>query len=231
MRTMLSTCSSASSSLLQTDLSIQSLRYSASSTALYSELGGRFASVCFTDSCLQLPPKKRPSPLHSISGWESRMRMSHVVPDFCWPTTKKTVVAPTTGRTSSPRARASSLLSAAISASLMAIRLRACRLTLDRRELAAVSRDDFAHRSVSTALLLPGVIVVRSPQSRAQLHAPNSPRAPQRLSSGLRNGAGNGPCGWYAPREAPQSIRVRPTVSLTAPPGLWKRTIEFYQPA
>src|ERR671913_2516856 len=109
--------------------------------------------------------------------------------------TKKTGVFPTTGCTSSPRVRASSLLSAAISASLMAIRLRVCRLTLDHRELAAVSRDDFAHRSVSTALLLPGVIVVRSPQPRAQLHAPNSPRAPQCLSSGLRNGAGNGPAG------------------------------------
>src|SRR5215212_2420013 len=119
-------------------------------------------------------------------------------------------VFPTTGCTYSPRVRASSLLSAAISASLMAIRLRVCRLTLDHRELAAASREDFAHRSVSTALLLPGVIVVTSPQPRAlsseQLHAPNSPRAPQRLSSGLRNGAGNGPRGWYAPRETPLSI-------------------------
>src|SRR5215207_2129340 len=186
MRTMLSTCSSASSSLLQTDLSIQSLRYSASSTALYSELGGRFASVCFTDSCLQLFPKKRPSPLHRISGWESNMRMSHVVPDFCWPTTKKTGVSPTTICTSSPRVRASSLLSAAISASLMAIRLRALLLTLERRELAAVSRDDFAHRSVSTALLRSGVIVLTSPQPRASsstAHAPCSPRTPNSSAS------------------------------------------------
>src|SRR5215204_4407126 len=167
MRRRLSTCSSASSSLLQTDLSIQSLKYSASRKALYSEAGGRLALVCFTDSCLQPLPKKRPSPLHRFSGWESSRRMSHVVPDFCWPTTKKTGVAPRAGRASSPRIRLSSCLSAMVSASLIAICLRACLLKLDRRERAAASRDDLAHRSVSTVLPPPGVIVLRSPQSRA----------------------------------------------------------------
>src|ERR671921_2466385 len=180
MRRRLSTCSSVASSLLQTDLSIQNLRYSASRTALYSEAGGRLALVCFTDSCLQPLPKKRPSPLHRISGWESSMRMSQVVPDFCWPTTKKTDVAPRAGCASSPRNRLSSCLSAMISASLMAICLRACLLNLDRRDRAAASRDDFVHRSVSTVLPPPGVIVLRSPQPRA-LSSTTSRETPLRI--------------------------------------------------
>ena len=45
--------------------------------------GGSFRVRLLYGLRLQPLPKKRPSPLHKISGWESSMRMSHVVPDFC----------------------------------------------------------------------------------------------------------------------------------------------------
>ena len=41
---------------------------------------------------LQPAEKKRPSPLHSTSGWESRIFVSHLVPDLPSPVTKNTGV-------------------------------------------------------------------------------------------------------------------------------------------
>src|SRR5215212_9460747 len=167
MRVRLSRCSAASSFLLQTDRSIQSLRYSASRKALYSELGGLSVSLCFRLFCLQLPPKKRPSPLQSISGCASSIRISQVVPDFWLPTTKNTgeLAVAEAGRSSSPRDRASSLLSAAISASLSASCLRACLLVLERRAPVAASKAALAPLSISTVLRLRGVRA--QPQPRA----------------------------------------------------------------
>src|ERR687890_827239 len=146
MRVRLSRCSVASSFLLQTDRSIQSLRYSASRKALYSELGGLSVSLCFRRFCLQLPPKKRPSPLQSISGCESRIRISQVVPDFWLPTTKNTGSLPVEreGGSPSPPVRASSLLSAAICASLSASCLRGCLLVLETTAPVTRSRVAFA---------------------------------------------------------------------------------------
>src|SRR5215204_5905140 len=166
MRMRFVRCSSASSFLLQTDLSIQSFRYSASSTALWSELGGRLSSIRLTDSCLQSAPKKRPSPLQSISGWESRIRISHVVPDFCWPRTKNTGVLTAFALGGRPSPRASSLLSAAISPSSTAICLRAPLLVFDRKAFAAAFRDAFAPRSVSKTLRLPKIVNQDHPPCR-----------------------------------------------------------------
>src|SRR5215211_3996768 len=122
--------------------------------------GGRRTYLRFTLSCRQLAPKKRPSPLQSISGWESRIRINHVVPDFCWPRTKNTGVPLTTGLcgSPSPRTRASSLLSVAISPSLTAICLRACLVVFDRKAPVAAFRNAFAPRSASKILRLPKTI-------------------------------------------------------------------------
>ena len=48
-----------------------------------SFVGSRFARLQFAE-------KKRPSPLHSTSGWESRILVSHRVPDLPSPVTKNT---------------------------------------------------------------------------------------------------------------------------------------------
>src|SRR5215210_386754 len=60
---------------------------------------------------LQPAEKKRPSPLHSTSGWESRIFISHLVPDLPSPVTKNTGVplSEGTGTPASLRAGASFL--------------------------------------------------------------------------------------------------------------------------
>src|ERR671921_2592312 len=87
-------CSSGSPSRLHTERSIQSLRHSDPSNALYSELGCCLVCVWARTSRLYSSPKNRPSPLQSTSGWASRVFINHVVPDFASPTTKNTGISP-----------------------------------------------------------------------------------------------------------------------------------------
>ena len=79
--------------------------------------------------------------------------MSHVVPDFWYPTTKKTGgptggPGPAPGPASSPRALASSLLRAEISAFLAAIARLSVLPVLDLTVLTASPTNAFAPRNV-----------------------------------------------------------------------------------
>jgi hypothetical protein len=77
------------------------------------------------------------------------MRMSHVVPDFCWPTTKKTGDSAATAP--SPLTLASSLFSAEISAFLAAMLRLVPRPALDLTAPVAPAASAFALRNAPRA--------------------------------------------------------------------------------
>jgi hypothetical protein len=70
--------------------------------AMENVRGGTFASTSPRSSLCHSLPINLSSQRHSTSGCEPRSLASHVVPDFPWPTTKKTVGRPSRNRPADP---------------------------------------------------------------------------------------------------------------------------------